>query len=121
MVFLPAVTLSAVTRLWRLSGALEFSTLQAAVTLDRTGLDVTSPLVFTLCRSTNLMKWKCHVPGKLGTDWEGGFYPITMEFSDDYPTKPPKVCLAGNAALQCPVKCRSSPRPHGVAAVIYLW
>jgi ubiquitin-conjugating enzyme E2 I len=37
------------------------------------------------------MKWKCYIPGKPNTDWEGGFYPLTMEFSDDYPTKPPKV------------------------------
>ncbi|GLC41473.1 SUMO-conjugating enzyme sce1 [Pleodorina starrii] len=40
--------------------------------------------------SVNLMKWKCHIPGKQGTDWEGGFFPLTMEFSEDYPTKPPK-------------------------------
>jgi ubiquitin-conjugating enzyme E2 I len=38
-----------------------------------------------------MMKWKCFVPGKQGTGWEGGFYPLTMEFSEDYPTKPPKV------------------------------
>lgn len=38
------------------------------------------------------MKWKCHIPGKEKTDWEGGFYPLTMEFTEDYPTKPPKVC-----------------------------
>lgn len=25
-----------------------------------------------------------------GTDWEGGVYKLTMEFSDDYPAKPPK-------------------------------
>lgn len=37
------------------------------------------------------MKWKCFVPGKKGTDWEGGFYPLTMEFTEDYPAKPPKV------------------------------
>ncbi len=47
---------------------------------------------FAVTRSVNLMKWKCHIPGKQGTDWEGGFYPLTMEFSEDYPTKPPKVC-----------------------------
>ena len=29
--------------------------------------------------------------GKKGTDWEGGFYPLTMEFTEDYPAKPPKV------------------------------
>ena len=37
------------------------------------------------------MRWKCYIPGKTGTDWEGGFYPVTMEFTDDYPAKPPKV------------------------------
>ncbi|XP_019232337.1 PREDICTED: SUMO-conjugating enzyme SCE1-like [Nicotiana attenuata] len=37
-----------------------------------------------------------HVPTRqsrmvvLITDWEGGFYPITMHFSEDYPSKPPK-------------------------------
>lgn len=24
------------------------------------------------------------------TDWEGGFYPLTLLFSEDYPSKPPK-------------------------------
>lgn len=24
------------------------------------------------------------------TDWEGGFYPIAIHFSEDYPSKPPK-------------------------------
>lgn len=36
------------------------------------------------------MIWKCYIPGKVGTDWEGGFYPLTLEFSEDYPSKPPK-------------------------------
>lgn len=40
--------------------------------------------------SVNLMRWKCFIPGRPKTDWEGGFYPLTMEFSEDYPTKPPK-------------------------------
>ncbi|KAG1653523.1 hypothetical protein FOA52_012437 [Chlamydomonas sp. UWO 241] len=40
--------------------------------------------------SINLMKWKCHIPGKADTDWDGGFYPLALEFSEDYPTKPPK-------------------------------
>ncbi|KAG7666580.1 hypothetical protein Ndes2526B_g04952 [Nannochloris sp. 'desiccata'] len=39
---------------------------------------------------TNLMKWKCYIPGKDGTIWAGGFYPLSMEFTDDYPAKPPK-------------------------------
>ena len=36
------------------------------------------------------MLWECGVPGKKGTDWEDGVYTVTMEFSDDYPSKPPK-------------------------------
>ncbi|KAL4447474.1 hypothetical protein ABPG75_004693 [Micractinium tetrahymenae] len=42
---------------------------------------------------TNLMRWKCFIPGKEGTIWEGGFYPLTMEFTEDYPAKPPKCKL----------------------------
>ena len=37
------------------------------------------------------MKWKCFIPGKPKTDWEGGYFPLTIEFSEDYPSKPPKV------------------------------
>ena len=39
----------------------------------------------------NIMKWKCFIPGKPKTDWEGGYFPLTIEFSEDYPSKPPKV------------------------------
>jgi len=38
----------------------------------------------------NLMRWKCHIPGKKGSLWEGGYYPIAIEFPEDYPQKPPK-------------------------------
>lgn len=37
------------------------------------------------------MRWKCFIPGKEGTIWEGAFLPLTMEFTEDYPAKPPKV------------------------------
>ncbi|KAK6795147.1 hypothetical protein RDI58_008600 [Solanum bulbocastanum] len=40
--------------------------------------------------SANLMVWRCIIPGKPGTDWEGGHYPLTMLFSEDYPSQPPK-------------------------------
>mmetsp|Transcript_10241 Transcript_10241/g.25982 ORF Transcript_10241/g.25982 Transcript_10241/m.25982 type:complete len:160 (-) Transcript_10241:193-672(-) len=40
--------------------------------------------------SMNLMRWKCHIPGKKGSLWEGGYYPIAIEFPEDYPQKPPK-------------------------------
>ena len=50
-------------------------------------------LSWLLCSSADLMKWQCHIPGKPRTDWEGGFFPLTMEFTEDYPAKPPKVSL----------------------------
>eukprot|EP01113_Clastostelium_recurvatum_P029885 TRINITY_DN3615_c0_g1_i1.p1 TRINITY_DN3615_c0_g1~~TRINITY_DN3615_c0_g1_i1.p1 ORF type:complete len:160 (-),score=6.54 TRINITY_DN3615_c0_g1_i1:108-587(-) len=40
--------------------------------------------------SANIMLWECGIPGKAGTIWEGAVYPITMEFNEDYPSKPPK-------------------------------
>lgn len=40
--------------------------------------------------SSNLMKWEAGIPGKVGTDWEGGVYKVHLEFSDDYPDEPPK-------------------------------
>lgn len=38
----------------------------------------------------DIMTWEAGVPGKEGTPWEGGFYRLTMTFTEDYPTKPPK-------------------------------
>jgi ubiquitin-conjugating enzyme E2 I len=40
--------------------------------------------------SQNMMKWQAGIPGKDGTCWAGGEYRLTMEFSEDYPTRPPK-------------------------------
>eukprot|EP00741_Cyanophora_paradoxa_P021892 tig00021374_g21132.t1 len=40
--------------------------------------------------TANLMKWECGIPGKQGTAWAGGVFRLTMEFSEDYPSKPPK-------------------------------
>eukprot|EP00009_Paramoeba_aestuarina_P003113 CAMPEP_0201511342 /NCGR_PEP_ID=MMETSP0161_2-20130828/3822_1 /ASSEMBLY_ACC=CAM_ASM_000251 /TAXON_ID=180227 /ORGANISM="Neoparamoeba aestuarina, Strain SoJaBio B1-5/56/2" /LENGTH=160 /DNA_ID=CAMNT_0047906803 /DNA_START=279 /DNA_END=761 /DNA_ORIENTATION=+ len=38
----------------------------------------------------NLMKWNCGIPGKEGTLWAGGVMPLTMQFPEEYPGKPPK-------------------------------
>uniref|UniRef100_A0A7S0SSI7 SUMO-conjugating enzyme UBC9 n=1 Tax=Mantoniella antarctica TaxID=81844 RepID=A0A7S0SSI7_9CHLO len=43
-----------------------------------------------LDRAVNLLKWECSIPGKVGTLWDQGHYTLTMEFSEDYPSKPPK-------------------------------
>jgi ubiquitin-conjugating enzyme E2 I len=40
--------------------------------------------------STNLMKWQAGIPGKNGTIWQGGVYKIYIDFSDEFPAKPPK-------------------------------
>eukprot|EP01104_Vermistella_antarctica_P020732 TRINITY_DN899_c0_g1_i1.p1 TRINITY_DN899_c0_g1~~TRINITY_DN899_c0_g1_i1.p1 ORF type:complete len:161 (+),score=2.53 TRINITY_DN899_c0_g1_i1:73-555(+) len=44
----------------------------------------------------NLYIWDCGIPGKLGTPWEGGIYPLTCEFTEDYPSKPPKCRFPAN-------------------------
>ncbi|KYO00139.1 SUMO-conjugating enzyme UBC9 [Plasmodium gaboni] len=41
-------------------------------------------------KGLDIMKWICKIPGKKGGLWEGGEYPLTMEFTEDYPSKPPK-------------------------------
>ncbi|KAL7418411.1 SUMO conjugating enzyme Hus5 [Cryptotrichosporon argae] len=38
----------------------------------------------------DMMLWEVGVPGKEGTDWEGGMYVVKMTFPPEYPTKPPK-------------------------------
>mmetsp|Transcript_27337 Transcript_27337/g.76698 ORF Transcript_27337/g.76698 Transcript_27337/m.76698 type:complete len:159 (-) Transcript_27337:206-682(-) len=40
--------------------------------------------------SSDIMNWEAGIPGKEGTDWEGGIFKVSMEFSEDYPSKPPK-------------------------------
>eukprot|EP01108_Squamamoeba_japonica_P009062 TRINITY_DN8303_c0_g1_i1.p2 TRINITY_DN8303_c0_g1~~TRINITY_DN8303_c0_g1_i1.p2 ORF type:complete len:171 (-),score=23.17 TRINITY_DN8303_c0_g1_i1:15-491(-) len=37
----------------------------------------------------DLMVWKCGIPGKEGTLWAGGTFPLTIRFSEDFPSKPP--------------------------------
>ncbi|KAL6220395.1 PREDICTED: SUMO-conjugating enzyme SCE1 [Fragaria vesca subsp. vesca] len=46
--------------------------------------------------TVNLMVWHCTIPGKAGTDWEGGYFPLTLHFSEDYPSKPPKCKFPAN-------------------------
>lgn len=43
--------------------------------------------------SVNLFFWDCGIPGPKETLWEGGLFPLTMEFTDEYPSKPPKCKL----------------------------
>ena len=38
----------------------------------------------------DMMKWEAAIPGKEGTIWEGASYYLTLAFTPEYPTKPPK-------------------------------
>ena len=40
--------------------------------------------------SLNLFRWECGIPGKAGTLWEGYTYKLFIDFSDEFPSKPPK-------------------------------
>jgi ubiquitin-conjugating enzyme E2 I len=39
----------------------------------------------------NLYRWICGMPGKPGTPWAGATFKVSLDFTDDYPGKPPKV------------------------------
>ncbi|KAJ6335222.1 hypothetical protein OIU78_011956 [Salix suchowensis] len=38
----------------------------------------------------DLITQSLHPQSKNKTDWEGGFFPLNLHFSEDYPSKPPK-------------------------------
>ena len=40
--------------------------------------------------SQDIMHWDCVIPGKKETIWEGGMFKMSMEFTEEYPNKPPK-------------------------------
>ena len=44
--------------------------------------------------TTNIKIWECGIPGKEGTDWEGGVYGLKLYFKDEYPSKAPEVLFS---------------------------
>ena len=58
------------------------------------------------------MKWNCHIPGKPNTDWEGGYFPLTMEFSEEYPARPPKVSYFQLSLRGCESDQLNSKHPY---------
>ncbi|CAK9021822.1 SUMO-conjugating enzyme ubc9 (Ubiquitin carrier protein 9) (Ubiquitin carrier protein hus5) (Ubiquitin-conjugating enzyme E2-18 kDa), partial [Durusdinium trenchii] len=41
--------------------------------------------------SSDMLAWAAGIPGKEGTDWEGGVYTVELIFPSNYPTDPPTV------------------------------
>lgn len=39
------------------------------------------------------MRWEAIIFGADDTEWEGGVFNLSVEFAEDYPTKPPKVAF----------------------------
>ncbi|EGW33888.1 uncharacterized protein SPAPADRAFT_59269 [Spathaspora passalidarum NRRL Y-27907] len=46
--------------------------------------------------SLDLRQWTAGIPGKQNTLWANAVYPITIEFPEEYPSKPPKVRFPAN-------------------------
>ena len=42
-------------------------------------------------KEEDVMEWNAVIFGPDGTSWEGGTFKLKMQFSEDYPNKPPKV------------------------------
>lgn len=38
-----------------------------------------------------MMRWEAVIFGPDDTEWEGGVFNLMMEFTEEYPTKPPNV------------------------------
>jgi len=45
----------------------------------------------------NIFKWRVTIMGPPSTPYEGGVFPATLEFPEDYPSNPPKM------KFQCPM------------------
>ena len=51
--------------------------------------------------TTDLFKWECHVPGKAGTDWDGGVFRITVTFCASWAGLRARSRRRGSARARC--------------------
>lgn len=55
------------------------------------------PVGINACpQADNIMKWNAIIFGPEDTIWDGGIFRLTMEFTEDYPNKPPIVKFLTN-------------------------
>ena len=53
--------------------------------------DTTNDSIQAAPREDSLFEWEAVLFGPSDTIWEGGMFTLILEFSDEYPNKPPKV------------------------------
>lgn len=66
--------------------------------------------------------WDCGIPGKAGTDWEGGVFKLTMEFPDEYPSKVDlySIDIACLEAYVCSAQSANLPLHYSIPMSIHL-
>lgn len=52
--------------------------------------------IYAMPKSNNLFIWEAVIFGPMETIWEGGCFKLTLEFSEEYPNKPPNVTFNTN-------------------------
>jgi len=50
-----------------------------------------NPGLLAVPNENNMMIWEAIIFGPDDTNWEGGSFKLTLEFSEEYPNKPPQV------------------------------
>jgi len=68
------------------------TTARRRLIVDFKGLQTDSPIGVSAAPSEdNILHWTAVLFGPEGTPWEGGTFRLHFEFTEEYPTKPPKV------------------------------
>jgi ubiquitin-conjugating enzyme E2 I len=44
--------------------------------------------------TSDMFVWEAGIPGKENTDWAGGVYKVRLEFTEEFPSRPPKCTCA---------------------------
>ncbi len=52
--------------------------------------------IFASPQQNNILIWEAVIFGPDDTQWEGGSFKLLLEFSEEYPTKPPSVKFLSN-------------------------
>ena len=52
--------------------------------------------IFASPQQTNILCWEAVIFGPDDTPWEGGSFKLLLEFSEEYPTKPPSIKFMTN-------------------------